>query len=268
MKYTITISTPVTRYIIGQLIKSFKDICPRGVKAIWAEDKSKGDSKHKTGKIDIVTKFSNMEKACYDAKKDIEAKLNELVQKAEAEKQVWYEEQQKKRAEERKAKYEANKAEEKAAAEEAKKRRGTFAEAFDNVATKMSEGGSLTSRSGKWPKKEKVAIVPPAVTPMFQPKGAWAMGRPITATRPSTPPLVDPRKMPQTLPEWNVKLAQIDTSFTPVSNNWTDEPWESEDDESYDEWAEEQEYIAQRMEAQIEYGDPWDEGSDVYAAFA
>lgn len=186
MKYTIQIEN-VSRYIIGQVIKSFKDICPRGIKAAWIEDKSKSTDKNKTGKIEVTTPHKNLETKLYDAKSDIENKLNELVQKAEAEKQAWFEEQRKIKQ----AEWEKKKAEEKEQrrreAEEAKLRRGTLAEAFDLLDMsklkqqkkgKKSPKKKSPKKNGKWPKKVVVSTPVPAVTPVNQPKGSWAQGQP------------------------------------------------------------------------------------------
>jgi len=192
MKYTIQIEN-VSRYIMGAVIKSFKDLCPKGVKAIWTEDINNSTDKMKTGKIEIVTKFPNKEKQLYDTKKDIENKLNQLLDKAEAEKKAWFEEQKAKKQ----AEYHAKKAQEKKEREEELAKRNTFAEFVDKLPIKSSP-----AKKGKWPQKLKVVDQPLPAPVVVQPKGAWAKGKPTVREVAEEPvqPVVQ-EKQPVTLPQ-------------------------------------------------------------------
>ena len=238
MKYIIQIEN-VSRYIMGALIKSFKDLCPKGIKAIWTEDVNKSTNKMKTGKIEINTKFSNKEKQLYDTKKDIETKLNQLLNKAEAEKQAWFEEQKAKKQ----AEYEAKKAQAKKEREEQKAKRNTFAELIDDLDIKNSP-----QKKGKWPPKFKVVDQPqPTPVPkVVQPKGAWAKGKPTVREVAQEPVQTvvqekQPTKLPQITPTFGGNLhfgswtelddedaeyAELDKRFSnsnPVKDGWDDE---------------------------------------------
>lgn len=280
MKYTIQIEN-VSRYIIGALIKSFKDLCPKGVKAIWIEDSKNSTDKMKTGKIDVITKFNNKEKQVYDAKVDIENKLKQLTDKAEADKQAWFEQEKAKNQAEFEAKKQAEK--EKRAEELAK--RNTFAELFDRVELESKN----TQKVGKWPKKEKVVAhavcaddghidlvkylcdQPKEITAPQLAGSCWAKGAPVVHGF-DQQPAESLQKQEQRFPVLsfakNVKKTkkESEASLPFVSAFFGQDLYQGAWADLDEEYTELDQRFAQGSECADEE-DPWSEGVDVYAQY-
>ena len=80
IKYTFNVPS-TSRSVIGMLIKDMHELCPKGVRAQWVEDRQKGTKTHATGTV-RVTCTNRQEKKTYDAMKSIEKHFGVLVRES------------------------------------------------------------------------------------------------------------------------------------------------------------------------------------------
>lgn len=201
MKYTIEINN-VSCYIIGAIIKEFRTICPRGIKANWTENKSKSVGKMKTGKIDVFSKYKK-DQEVFETKQKIQSRITQLQQEAEAKNKAWREKQQE---EQRKKQEEQRKAEEAARtkAMEEKFNANTFGAAFKK-AKKTKQPKKI-----RWTTKQKVVREVQLKTTPFQPQGCWASGAQLNK------PQLNEAQPNNLVVEKPSKLVPISTSLTPL----------------------------------------------------